>query len=548
MANELTFKPGPSITISDTVKVESLLSSTGVANFLGIPYATVPARFRQCRLLDLESATPSDGGVLKATEYGPVCSQPGEIWESDRAFMLEGLRPLLKVNGKVIKSSEDCLRVNIHVSPETLVSGAKKLPVYAWIHGGGWTIGDGNTGADGNYLVRKAMDLGQLFDSIGINYRLGYHGFLSSKELEDEAKESGETYFANKGLHDQRVALLWIQKYIHHFGGDPDNVTIAGESAGGWCVLAHLLSNVPICKRGIIESTPIWTFPPLEDAQRTFDRMVASTGLPDSATGPEKLQALRALSDDEMGRLLNGVYSRPIWDPNWFVYQKDSSTPMERLDKFPSWVQGVMVGWTKDEMALWGCTQWTTMTPTDIITWIKDISPNPPFAEELMQVYHISEHQSQQSNFAALLKMSTELIYGCVPPLIGSHPTPKVWVFRFDQTDDFPQSAYRGYSYHSLDVAFVLCTPSVAGPEADSDYRQTSDRITEAWASFMCGESPGWGPFTETKDVMLFDGSRSRVIQWCEKDAVWYTLATSEEREDWLRSIGRKLLSKKRDL
>lgn len=104
----------------------------------------------------------------------------------------------------------------------------ERLPVLVFIHGGGYAIG-GNSWPqyDFSRLVRLAASLGKPIVGVNINYRLGAAGFLTSPEM----RAAG--YRPNNGLTDQRTALRWVRKYIGGFGGDADNVTVMGESAGG---------------------------------------------------------------------------------------------------------------------------------------------------------------------------------------------------------------------------------------------------------------------------------------------------------------------------
>ncbi|KAI9703399.1 MAG: hypothetical protein M1820_005871 [Bogoriella megaspora] len=121
--------------------------------------------------------------------------------------------------------SEDCLFLNVYASPN-----ASSLPVFVWIHGGGYGQGDGTQ--DVSRLVDNNEDG---FVSVVIQYRLGAFGFVAG----DEVHTFGT---ANAGILDQHFALEWVQKYIHLFGGDPSRVTIAGESAGGGSVMLQAMA------------------------------------------------------------------------------------------------------------------------------------------------------------------------------------------------------------------------------------------------------------------------------------------------------------------
>lgn len=324
-------------------------------------------------------------------------------------------------------------------------------------------------------------------------------------------------------------------------------MTIAGESAGGWCVFAHLVSDVPVCRRGIIQSCPVWTFRPVEEAQATFDRLVGSKGVSASASADDKLAALRSLSDDECETLLNGVYARPVWDPNWFVYQ-DEDLPFQDISQFPDWVQGVILGWTKDEMALW-MHNFKGLSSPQMEKWIFNVSPDRSFAQELMDSYRVGEKYAQQDSLAGLLQMATDSVFGCLPVMVGATQSPPISIFRFDQADTFQQSRMRGYSYHSLDVVFLFRSLPVAGPNADRGFRTTADQMTEMCARFVYGQQP-WGTFQQTNEMMIFDGQSSRLVKWppTSEDARWKSFVSTKERMAWFGQLGRLLLAGKSDI
>jgi para-nitrobenzyl esterase len=154
-------------------------------------------------------------GVRKATEFGPTCFQPpatASIYADDPGPM-----------------SEDCLSLNIWAPKD-----ADKAPVFVWIHGGALNIGTSRLGMyDGSKLARQGVVV------VSINYRLGILGWLAHPEL---SAESPDAISGNYGLLDQIEALRWIRRNISEFGGDPSNVTIAGESAGGLSVMYLMTS------------------------------------------------------------------------------------------------------------------------------------------------------------------------------------------------------------------------------------------------------------------------------------------------------------------
>lgn len=177
--------------------------------FQGIPYAKPPVG--ELRFKPPQPAEPWTG-VLDATKEAPVCVQRG-LFPSD-----------IEIRGQ-----EDCLYLNVY-TPRIPRNGenATPLDVMVWIHGGGWFTGSGNTDMFGpQYLLDKDIIL------VTLNYRLGLIGFLST---EDAACPG------NNGMKDQVAALRWVRDNIASFGGNPNSVTIFGESAGGGSTHFHMLS------------------------------------------------------------------------------------------------------------------------------------------------------------------------------------------------------------------------------------------------------------------------------------------------------------------
>ncbi|OWZ06048.1 hypothetical protein PHMEG_00021755 [Phytophthora megakarya] len=183
--------------------------------FLGMPYAQPPVGNLRFRLPQSLNTTWSE--AKNATEYSPECYGYG----SDQWVL-----------GNVL--SEDCLTINV-VRPSGISEGAK-LPVGLWIYGGDLTQG-GNRDPRYNfsYGIDEAAKAGKPFIGVSINYRLHGFGFLWGSAV----KDAGVT---NLGFRDQRLALHWVQENIAAFGGDPDKVTIWGESAGAWSVGYQLLA------------------------------------------------------------------------------------------------------------------------------------------------------------------------------------------------------------------------------------------------------------------------------------------------------------------
>lgn len=218
---------------------ETVITATGpvrgevvdeVAFFLGIPYAAPPVGELRWR----PPQPPTQWtDPLETTATGPSCWQITDSGNSTFLEMLMDGSGMSSFGKWVVKNgaglvdtevSEDCLTLNV-MTPK--LDPAAKLPVMLWIHGGGHQFGSGGGLYQSATLPTKGVVL------VSINYRLGLYGFLAHPELAAE-DPNGST--GNYGMLDQIAALHWVQENIRAFGGDPDNVTIFGESAGGHSV------------------------------------------------------------------------------------------------------------------------------------------------------------------------------------------------------------------------------------------------------------------------------------------------------------------------
>ncbi|KAI9927858.1 hypothetical protein ASPWEDRAFT_113392 [Aspergillus wentii DTO 134E9] len=207
----------------------------GITVYRGIPFAAPPTGSK--RWTPPTTAKPWSG-VFKADTFGPQCAQT----TSSSAGIF---------NIASNTSSEDCLFLNVWTPTynDTSDLSSKKLPVYVWIYGGRFTGGSGDVMTyDGSGLASKDIIV------VTLNYRLGPFGFLAHPGL---SAESGHNSSGNYGILDQQFALKWVQDNIAHFGGNPDQVTVGGQSAGSasaldvmWSPLAKGLAHGIIAESG----------------------------------------------------------------------------------------------------------------------------------------------------------------------------------------------------------------------------------------------------------------------------------------------------------
>src|SRR6184192_4083782 len=281
----------------DRVKTESgvvecmAAASPGVRIFRGIPFAAPPVRALRWRA---PQPVKPWKGVRKAAEFGPRCMQ-APIYP-DMIFRDRADRPM----------REDCLYLNVWTPAKSARDG---LAVMVWFYGGGFQAGSSSEPRyDGENFAKKGILV------VSVNYRLGVFGFFSHPLL---TKESGVNASGNYGLMDQIAGLRWVKKNIAAFGGDPEKVTIAGESAGSLSVSALMASLLArgLFRGAIGESGAFFGRPPagnamqvLSETEKTGTKFAESLGAKDCA-------AMRAKSAEELLSAAQKDRSLQFW-PN----------------------------------------------------------------------------------------------------------------------------------------------------------------------------------------------------------------------------------------
>ena len=250
------------------------VAEQGLRVFKGVPYAAPPTGALRWKPPVEAPAWP---GVRDAADFGPACLQPkpraGNIYASPLKSM-----------------SEDCLSLNIW-TPDR----ARKAPVLVWIHGGSLVAGSSSEGMyDGATMARRGGIV-----VVSINYRLGVLGYMAHPEL---SAESPEHVSGNYGLLDQIAALEWVRKNIAAFGGDPANVTIAGESAGGLSVMYLMASPRArgLFQKAIAQSAYMVSTPELRDPKFGHIPAEAMGAATAAKLGAKNLADLRAMDAETL--------------------------------------------------------------------------------------------------------------------------------------------------------------------------------------------------------------------------------------------------------
>jgi para-nitrobenzyl esterase len=300
-----------------------LTADQKVIAYKGIPYAEPP-------VTELRWKPPQPVArwkhVLYAQDFGPHCIQFGTY--PDMVFHDPG-------------PSEDCLTLNVWTPADAKPSKKSPgLPVMVWIYGGGFvTGGTSESRQDGQFLAHRGVVV------VSMNYRLGLFGFFAHPEL---TAESSHHASGNYGLMDQALALAWVRENIAAFGGDPNNITLFGESAGSFSVSAQMASplakdlfNKAIGESGAAFWSAVLSFPPRETVEKT------DAAWADRVFGSDRLFNLRALTVDELTKAAM-TKGAPRFTPDIDGYFLPRPVP----DIFASGQQAhipLMAGWNADE-------------------------------------------------------------------------------------------------------------------------------------------------------------------------------------------------------
>jgi len=309
--------PEPPVAADSTLRQLSIgevigFQRDGVDVWLGVPFAQPPVGNLRWRAPQAKLAWDER---LEALQFGPACPQAGAGGYS---------------------GDENCLQLNVW-SPEGSVPGSH--PVMVWIHGGGNSIGDSSTPIYHGDLLAQEHDI----VVVSIQYRLGPLGWFRHPALRSEmtspADDSG-----NYGTLDIVMALEWVQQHVSQFGGDPDNVTIFGESAGGFDVLSMMASPLAkqlfhraISQSGGLRLTSIETAENFSDdaqaghrlsSKEVVNKLLQDTGLAANREAAKQIQSemsnseladtLRRLTPQELLNLYSGGYAGMLGNPDLF--------------------------------------------------------------------------------------------------------------------------------------------------------------------------------------------------------------------------------------
>ncbi|GAA1850131.1 carboxylesterase family protein [Pseudonocardia ailaonensis] len=452
------------------------LERDGVVRYLGVPYAAPPVRFAPPQPVEPWS------GVRECTAPGPTAPQlPRAFGALDLTPLLGGYRP-----------GDDYLTVDVWAPAER--RGGPDLPVMVFVHGGAFMSGEPGAAAyDGTALARAGVVL------VSVTYRLGVEGFLP---LEGGA--------SNTGLRDQLAALRWVQDNAAAFGGDPGNVTVFGESAGGMSIGSLLGSplSAGLFRRAIVQSGGAEMERSLPVMQAFAGRVAAELGVPATADGFRSRSVADAL--EVQGRLLGpaagdlrepdgvdpgfglGVYCPVVGDDVL------PGRPIENLSDVD-----VMLGWNSEEIRLY-------TVPTGAIDALTEeqaaaaLGALHPRAAELLA----AGTGSPGERYTEAL---TELVFAGPARRLAAALPGTTHVYEFG----YRSSAFGGRlgACHGVELPFVFGTlERCSGPTAlagEDPPEALAREATAAWVAFARTGDPGWAPWTADDPVRRRFGSPS---------------------------------------
>ncbi len=457
-------------------------------SFSGIPYAASPTGSRRWR----PPAPPEPwSGTRECDSFGPIAPQvPG---------MVE-----MSLGGAPEEQSEDCLSLNVW----TPGLDDSRRPVMVWVHGGSFVTGSGANGLYRGGMLAREGDV----VVVTINYRLGLLGFLAHPELEDDGQTwlDGRPWagFGNWGLADQVAALAWVRDHITAFGGDPGNVTLFGESAGGMSVSALLA--VPAARglfhRAIVESGPPYSYTADEAAKRA-EVIAAHLGVPLTREALEQVPVedlVRAVG--ELGQISannddSGLLLMPVVDGGLLTVAPEVAVATGSVADVP-----LLIGTTRDESAFFtvGNPALAQLDEDGLRRWTRRLSPDPEASEALITaIRDVRAGRGESVTPRDLwVAISTEFVFR-LPSLrfADAHAgvsTPGVGTYVYLFTWESP--AFGGYlgSCHALEIPFVFGTvhnPAVQGfCGGGEEAFALSALVRRAWTAFARTGSPGEWP------------------------------------------------------
>ena len=460
-----------------------------VVSFKGIPYGTDTAKTRFQKPLEAKNWT----GVLDTNSYGAMAPQPQRPETSARKLISSWHIPQ--------SMSEDCLVLNVWTPDLNLQA---RRPVLVWIHGGGFYSGSGASAVyDGANLARKGDVV-----VVTLNHRLNIFGYLYLGELDPIAYEDS----GNIGQHDLLAALLWVQRNIERFGGNPDNVTLFGESGGGQKICCLLAMEAA---RGLFHKAAIQSGPYLQAASLHAAKAVGQAAMKRLGLARSQSQRIEQLTTAE----IQSAYRKlppsmflglgPIVDGRGLTRDPYSPDAPATSHNIP-----ILIGFTRTETTyILGADRNFTLDRQGLVARIGEFSPDMD-ASALVSQY--SEVMPEATPSELFFDITTHLIMGRDSALIADRHSAKAPAYFYHLAWSTPVDGGKWQSPHTLDVPLVFDNvqraPSTVGHDSDGRAQALASLMSDAWLSFArtgtpaTPQLPTWPTYTGSRrEIMQLD-------------------------------------------
>lgn len=461
----------------------------GVAAFKGVRYGAPTGGERRF----LPPAKPEPwAGVRDALEWGQEAPQPHPHTEI----------PEVRATIRDHQVGEDCLVLNVWTKQ---VGGNGKMPVMVWLHGGGYSSGNGG------YTIYDGANLARTRDvvAVTVNHRLNTFGFLNLREIGGERFAQS----SNVGMLDIIAALEWVRDNIEAFGGDPQNVTIYGQSGGAGKV--STLLAMPAAKglfhRAIIQSGSAITGVPQEEATRGARALMAKLG----AKTADDLQKLTMEQILEGARGVEGLRLAPVVD-GWSL-PRDPFRP-----DAPGLAANVpvLIGTTETEVTFFPNQPLDPIDDAELLQRVKQATrASDAEAKRLIDVYRTGRPGVSNIDLALILESDVRFRAGVLTEaeLKSAQPAP---VFMYYFTWRTPVRDGKLKSMHTLEIPFV--TANVDGAHSmtgtGQDRYALQEKMSTAWTEFARTGDPNhaglpkWPAFNTTARATMFFDNECKVV------------------------------------
>lgn len=402
------------------------------------------------------------------------------------------------------------------VIPRPFNPKANPLPVFVYIHGGSLLYGGANLPIfDSVNLVSHSLLIGLPIICVTFNYRVGLGGFLAGSAIASELAREGLKGSGNFGLTDQQTAFEWVNKYIPFIGGDSENITAVGESAGAISISNQLLAENPpifhraICMSGLSVSIPPWT---IKQHDSLFHAVCAHFRI--DSSDPGVLDKLRDIPQQVLADATPFIQSVPSGTGNpcidgWFY---DEDVDHEDVRVPPHWVKSFMVGDTYHE----GIIFHLNLVDGDVdFQHVREVLQSRIEDEEytdlILQTYNITPGILSSEFFSRVEYMCGDAIFKVPNYLLSqncakaSHLKGRSYFYHFDQRSRI-QNVFEGTAYHAHELLYLYGNLDNKMNDAE---REMGREFRSAWIRFTNGLVPWqahdvqkwmvWGPESKFK-------------------------------------------------